>query len=596
MDLQAIDPTERIPRNRWSTEQKLFLCCLYKFFRRDRRDFKVIFNHAFRRELIQCGFTEGVSTGPLEAMWSMMKRTDDPMWGHVRMSPFHDRGPWFSMIERIKECAKALNITLIEKEADDIETSNFQPRQESPPAVFEPADDMDEGPATASNARALDTSAIRNPVEISRHHYTDLSLCTGGWKRCLWCHKEGVKQQEVAAWIPPILYRWSNINSQGVNSTKMFLAGLFTDELEYFAPDDIEAHEFEQHIVNHVSIAKVPTPFISTFRSMLAPVHRAIKHKEGAIVTMIDPQKLPTQVFSAKELLRKIGLRIGRYTGAGEFFIWGKISSSAIISSWKISSLLQITSEHPHIESILQLGIIGAYDKAGRPLHRALEMGKGQLGHQSGLSIGELLARLQVPPQYCHLIAQGIVYSWRFNREESSWEDFIEGVNIGYSSQVHDLWAPLPAISDADNSEMFRHSSDDDTVTDGGSSDDDNDDQHNDNDLSADTSESPKRAVLPTIELFDSSIRRWITQEEHTREGIMADDTGDEIVENVEDIFATNGFPNTLFNINMNKNNNVEGSTSESPGPELIETSALHHAVKQDQFASDRARVNQVLK
>ncbi|RAQ52905.1 hypothetical protein AFGD_012507 [Aspergillus flavus] len=530
----------------------------------------------------------------MHTQWADLKWSGDPIWGHIHLSPFEDRDSWLPVVNRIQECATTLGITLVEKEVDDIDTSNFQLREQSLPADFLSTPDADESPITPSNARAVNIAAIRSPVEIARHNYQDLSLCTGAGKRCFWCYKEDTEKQEAAIWIPPILYRWSNIDSQGINSTKMFLCGLFIDALDYFAPNDITTKEFEQHVANHVRIAKVPTPFISTFRSMLAPVHRAIKYKEGAIVTMIDSKKLQTQVYSAKKLLRKVGLKVGRYNGAGEFFIWGKVHESAIISSFKVTSLLQVASEHPHIESILQLDIIGTYEKAGRPLHQVLAKGPGQLDHQSGSIIGELLARLQVPQQYCHSVGQGIVYSWRLNTKKGSWQEFIEGMNSGYSSlsEVHDPEIPLPAILDPDELDPLEPSSDEDTVTEGESS-PDNDDQESDDDSRADTPcpvGLPTRAALPPIELFDGHDRRWIAQEDHTREEIIIDDSSTED-EAIDDVFTTVAFSNILFNTNTV--DNAESATSTNSEPEFI--NSRHQPVVGDQFASDRARVNQIL-
>ncbi|GAB1198856.1 hypothetical protein APSETT444_008186 [Aspergillus pseudonomiae] len=392
-----------------------------------------------------------------------------------------------------------------------------------------------------------------------------------------------------------MLRRWSNVDSQGINSTKMFLAGLFIDEMNYFAPNDINTKEFEEHAVNHARIAEVPTPFISTFRSMLAPVHRAINKKEGAIVTMIDSKKLQTQVYSAKKLLRKLGLRVGIYNGAGEFLIWGKVHGSAIISSFKASSLLQIASEYPHIESILQLDTIGTYEKAGRSLHQVLAKGPGQLDHQSGLIIGELLARLQVPQRYCNLVGQGIAYSWRLNTKKGTWQEFIGGIYSGYSSlsEVQNPETPLSAILDQEDLDLLEPPSDEDTVTEGESS-SDNDDPESDDDPRADTPcpvGLPTRTALPPIELFDGGSRRWIAQEGCTREEIIIDNSSAED-DVLDDVFAAAAFPNTLFNTNT-ANDTTESVTSANSEPEPIDS--RHQPAPGDQFASDRARINQIL-
>jgi hypothetical protein len=367
----------------------------------------------------------------------------------------------------------------------------------------------------------------------------------------------------------------------------MFLAGLFTDELNYFAPDDIDAHEFEQHVLNHTRTTKVPTPFISTYRSMLAPMHRAIKNKEGAIISIIDSKKLQSQVFSAKQFVRKVGLKIRGYNGAGEYLIWGKVHSKAIICSFKISSLLQIARENPRFESLLQLEVIEAHEKASRSLHRALAKGPEKLDQQSGFLIGELLSLLSVPQQYCHLVGQGIVFSWRMNREEGSWQDFAEGVNSGFSSpsvnQGSSSPASLPVLSDAVNPDVLEsfESSDEETVTDGETSSsvgqESDDDEVNDRPCPVGLS---TRATTPySIEFFDADIGSWVRQEDPASEAIMLDDFEVEPL----DIVMTNALPSSLPNIN---NDEIESSTSASS------EDAVELIVPQDQFEIDRARVN----
>ncbi|KAF7594779.1 hypothetical protein BBP40_008282 [Aspergillus hancockii] len=583
MEMQSIDPIAKIPRNRWSPEERVLLCCLFKFFQRDMKGFKEIFNHVFRSELNQCGLTDGITTSTLNTQWVDMGRRGDLIWGDVHLSSFDDRGPWLSVLARIRESAKALGIDLLEKEADDINTSNFQFRR---PADVQLTTNVQESTATASYARVADSIRLP-PTVTNQYSYEDLSLCTGGRKKCFWCEKEGVKQQENAPWIPPLLYRWSNIDSQGVNSTKMFLAGLFIDELDYFAPDDIDAYEFDQHVLNHARTTKVPTPFISTYRSMLAPIHRAIKHKEGAIVTIIDSKRLQTRAFSAKQLVRKVGLKIRGYNGAGEYFIWGKVQPSAIVTSFKLSSLLQIAKEDPRFETLLQLDAIGAHEKASKPLHRALAKGPGKLDRQSGLIIGELLSLVQVPQQYFLLVAQGIAFSWRMNKE-GSWQDFVEGVSNGFASQLasQGLLTSLTVTSDTAIQDILEpyESSGEDTVIDGEAV--PSDDQESDDDLVTSTSCPIGLSTGPStpypIEIYDAEIRSWVRQEDPTTEAIILDELEVEPI----DIVMTHALPNIFPSANMD-NDDIDSSSSESS-----EDVIGMPIVPQDQFESDRARVN----
>lgn len=74
--------------------------------------------------------------GTMYTQWADMKCSGDPIWGHIHLSSLDDRDSWLPVIKRIQDCAKILDITLIEKEVDDIDTSNFQPSEQSLPADF----------------------------------------------------------------------------------------------------------------------------------------------------------------------------------------------------------------------------------------------------------------------------------------------------------------------------------------------------------------------------------------------------------------------------------------------------------------------------
>ena len=79
---------------------------------------------------------EGISVGTMHSQWADLKSSGDPIWGHIHLSPFDDRDTWLPMVKRAQECAKSLGITLVEKEVDDIDTSNFQLREQSLPVDF----------------------------------------------------------------------------------------------------------------------------------------------------------------------------------------------------------------------------------------------------------------------------------------------------------------------------------------------------------------------------------------------------------------------------------------------------------------------------
>lgn len=184
-----------------------------------------------------------------------------------------------------------------------------------------------------------------------------------------------------------------------------------------------------------MSITRSLSPFVSTFQSLLAPVHRAIRAREGAIISVIDPSRLE-RVYSAKDLIRDLKINIRGYRGIGEYLVWGKILTPAIICSFTASNLMKIAEEDEEIDQILQLCQIESSQKNRAGLHATLSQGPGKLDHRCGLVIGRLLRKLGVPSPYVENVAVGLSHSWRFSR--GNHEDFLKGAREGYA-------LPMPA-------------------------------------------------------------------------------------------------------------------------------------------------------
>ena len=196
-----------------------------------------------------------------------------------------------------------------------------------------------------TNSQWETASATSDITDFSEYDEPSVSsrICVG--EKCLWCHMEGVfskasepqvmtaipkhqdswltdhlkqpEQRGTNIWsagakdIPPLLYRFSNIDSAGINSKQLIVAGLFASDADVKPPDEFSSDEFKNHVTNHVRINRVLTPFISTFMTPLSPIYRALKAREGAIVTIIDATKLQTPVYSAKTLVFDMNLRNG---------------------------------------------------------------------------------------------------------------------------------------------------------------------------------------------------------------------------------------------------------------------------------------------
>ncbi|KAJ5151358.1 uncharacterized protein N7482_010610 [Penicillium canariense] len=215
-----------------------------------------------------------------------------------------------------------------------------------------------------------------------------------------------------AADLPPLLYRWSNIDSQGVNSRSLFRAGSFADtNSPFFGPEDLSEERFLNFFTAHVTREHVLTPFISTCTGPLTPIHRALRKGEGAIVTIIDPLKLRTPVFKAQPLTQITKTTVHRWRGYGEFEIWGLVTTDAIIASFKITTLQEIASVDLEIQQFLQLPLIQLQKTSDLWLRRALLQNIGAyVEHQSVLE--RLAEQLGVPIEYCARVAVGIWESW----------------------------------------------------------------------------------------------------------------------------------------------------------------------------------------
>ncbi|KAL2813572.1 hypothetical protein BJX63DRAFT_431913 [Aspergillus granulosus] len=491
-DLTALDLSQRPPQISWTYDMRKVLCCLIKYYERDWNNFLAIFNGLYQKELLECGFTDGklASWARLNSQWTTLKKQGDPIWGDVHCSGF-DREPWLPVLNKIEEIAAALGLTMVQKEIDSIDSSQFVYQDRVRQVSSQLGQQSQEAPSPSETQEVLriDTAQYGileelqlDSLEESRP-VTDL-LCTRA-KKCFWCYLEGVDDQKeeaggFQAQTPKLLYRWWNVDSQGINSRDLFVAGLFrSPETAMFAPDTISKEEFKLRVMNHIGRKHISSPFISTFQSALAPIHRGLWKKEGATVAIIDSTHLKQpQVFSAKHFCRTNSVRIGRtYNGGGEYLIWGMIPKDAIVCSFKITTLCEVAAGDPDIERFLQLNTIAAYKKARRPLHQAMEKGAMYLDQRAGAAVGRLLSSLGVPNEYYKAISEGLAYSWRVKTKHIPWRDFFEGVDLGYRGEyVLPSHSPSPVTG-------FEH-----TLT---SIESDDNDGEDDNDNSEDEDNTP---------------------------------------------------------------------------------------------------------
>ncbi|KAH2799541.1 hypothetical protein KXW38_007421 [Aspergillus fumigatus] len=424
-----LDFSTRRPQVSWNDDKRVFLCCLYKFFERGGTAFEKIFNARYKGDLEDSGFADGrTSSKTLNTQWVDMKRHGDPIWGRVHKSPLN-QDDWLPIKNIIIDVAQSLGVPLAEKEIDDIDTSNYRSRAAksgrtiTSDPVVPTSSSENSTPHSATFVHHQNTSSGCHSPSVNVLKPSAQPLTTHGGKVCWWCLDQGGDAAEPntslsslrSDYLPPLLYRWSNADSQGINTRKRYIAGLFADsEVSKFLPDEISLEEFDG------------CPESS-------PIHRALWGKEGAMVSIIDTRKLTGPVYFAKSLVQQNKIRIRGYNGVGEYLIWGEIQTPAIICSFKITTLIQIAHKNEDIGRILQLDKIASCKRVRGKLRTVLsnETDSMNLDHASGVSLGKLLRLINVPQAYYQMVGEGILKSWQLQKH-GDWQEFLQGLEVGF--------------------------------------------------------------------------------------------------------------------------------------------------------------------
>ncbi|KAJ5536263.1 hypothetical protein N7513_009449 [Penicillium frequentans] len=307
------------------------------------------------------------------------------------------------------------------------------------------------------------TVTLNSPLEMPIRRKTE-SLVSSNGKLCFWCHKEGIVCSEderqpsdvlqldtipgngylpgthspeiiqeyeppthdeptldenerlpgacSAENLPPLLFRWSNADSQGVNSKTGYCAGLFA-KADSTSIDlaQLTQKQYLGFFKNHVTKAKVSSPFISTFTLPLSPVHRALHHQKGAIIAIIDTSKLKTMVVKANILVPLTQTETKRWKGYGEYLIWREIPEAAIACVFTIKNFELIANGCPLIKEFLQLELIRSRTFSGMYLYCELARRlKNTTNHH--LILERLATSLNVPAEYTALVINRFEVAW----------------------------------------------------------------------------------------------------------------------------------------------------------------------------------------
>ncbi|KAJ5788137.1 hypothetical protein N7457_003127 [Penicillium paradoxum] len=518
------------PTLRWDQYKREVLCCLYRFFKHDKKQVEEIFSYIFREHLNERGIRGFVPFSTLNTQWSWMKHERNPVWCHVHIdTAFDNHADWKEIITKIKSTAKILRFHLREKMEDSIDTTHDSSSSAKSKTIesihsvahHSPSESSESGQDIYQQSLLHDNSPEDNDSVVNSHG-----------KVCLWCghelttgppesiqrdqrHKDygnGNKNEDnsdgehqgvhhdssdvgsALIWetlprtsprpyhtegsvmihtiapgssshsflrrmqmdqngdkenshnkphnetlhdnqqdnqqhesglegvptekLPPLLYRWYDSNSHGFNSEDGFLAGMFCVS-EFFDREEISDDLFLAYFRSHVTKKKSTTPFISSFRSPLAPIHRAIHSQDDAKVAVIDCSKLNTKVFYAHPLAKHTDTFTYSWRGYGEFLIWGRIPIEAVVFTLRVSELDQIAHSHKDINRLLQLPLIRKSFRCNEVLRDCLEANR-KSAYKSGRTLGKLLTLLRFPHIHWENFARWFAQSWGWNRAEDS--------------------------------------------------------------------------------------------------------------------------------------------------------------------------------
>ncbi|KAF3392774.1 hypothetical protein F1880_008828 [Penicillium rolfsii] len=229
--------------------------------------------------------------------------------------------------------------------------------------------------------------------------------------------------------LPPLLYRWSNTNSQGINTEMVLVAGWFTANYpDVGSPSQLSEIDFLNMFAAHVKRVQVPTPFISAFARPLAPIHRALRNRENAKLSVINPRKIPNP-------------------GYGEYAIWGYVPSEAIVCTFDIATLEDIAILDLEIQQFLQLSLIQMQETCHRRLRHELRVNLQARNYEENRSVLRRLAyKLGVPEEYQESFAKDVHEAWTKDLGPS-YEDIddSEGLDNPRNAPAP---APQPLVSD----------------------------------------------------------------------------------------------------------------------------------------------------
>ena len=239
----------------------------------------------------------------------------------------------------------------------------------------------------------------------------------------------------------PILFRWYNDSSQGINTKDLIRAGLFAeDPSTELDTSNLAIDDYLGHFTDHVTKAKISSPFISTCLLPLTPIQRALKYQKNAMIAIIDTTKLDTVLIKASELVPLTNTRTPRWRGYGEYLVWKEVSAAAIICTFSLSRLEEIANESDDIGKLLQLDTIRKHHLSGRELYMEIAQ-KARTLQRPRVTFDRLMTHLRVPRDQQSLVIDKFEEAWSMDRRwarEGEAEGDCPAGRMGYGAYDHD--------------------------------------------------------------------------------------------------------------------------------------------------------------
>lgn len=461
---------------------KTFLCVMLRCYTLDWEKFTEVFYIAFENNLKACGFHDGTRTQPLRSQWNHLKHWKDPIWICVNSTPLTQWAGLSLFVEMI-ECTAHRKVRLFAQRGVDIphllamgkearlerisslsttptRTRIQQTPPESPVQIISPVRSQ-LPPTPESNSTVppplarehLSTEAL-TPAQSPNQSINYNSTSSSSPSPLLPSPLQSVRPDITP---PPLLFRFWDENSGGMNSANKFIAGMWDQDTTAPIPDHSTIHPriVSTLVRMHLTRINVSSAFISLSTSPLGVFHRALRAGK-ANISILDTSKMnQSHLFSVFPFLRHEPIMYGsdgksRYFGQGEWLVWGIIPSEAIITTFSTDTLFSISTEYPSIGKLLQLHLIKKAKFNRAPLTRKLGSKNVMSDVHSGRCMGQFLKLLNVPQSHISTLAMLFATKWSWRSPGDKRAAYLQGVQRGFIS-AYSLKLPQPDAEDTES-------------------------------------------------------------------------------------------------------------------------------------------------